>query len=361
MILTIENCDFYEDALIDVVQVLNEIINNENKTYDDIKRARNILDDLSNFNLTFMLEDVDMVVYTMLLSMKNISCWKLEGNMISFKELNFPNEGMENEYIGLISKFVELSDRLKEEYEFNELDVEYLAPNSKLSNIKISCSIKDLIYFILSCAKYDELIDINVLFSEYDKLMESIVTVAMSSFDITIVDDLFIRMRLDDENRRNMLDAGNLSMNIISNEEYISHCIKTFNSEVKLSTIGTSSLVAYREVVNNIPKQDIKIENFNDFINQEYFSISLPCIYGSLDDEIANEIEKYIYDWYVLINQYKEMEDYKHEQLLCCLNCFEHIFKMNTQVYNYFNLDVETELTEVKELMRILKSKLMEE
>lgn len=361
MKLTVENCDFYEDALIEVMHALDELINNENPTCDDNKRIRNVLDDLSNFNITFILEDIDMIIYTMLISIKNISCWELESDMVSFKEIAFPAKEMEDNYVSLISKFMELSNKLKEKYNLSDNEIEYLSPNSKLINVKVSCSIKDLMYFILTCAKYDELIDINILFSEYDELMESILTVSMSLSQMIIVDDLFIRMKLDEENRRSMLDSGSLSMNVISNEEYIAYCIKTFNSNVKLSTIGTCSLIAYRGMVDNLPKQDIKIENFNDFVNQEYFSISLPCVYATLHDDDVNEIEKYIYDWYVLINQYRNMGDYKQEQLLCCLSCFEHIFKMNSAVYNYFTLDTETDLTEVNELINILKSKLMEE
>jgi hypothetical protein len=356
--MIIENCDFFEETLIDVMQVLNELIHNENRNHEDMKRIRNILDDLDNFNITFILEDIDMIQYTMLLSMKHASIGIIDKDEISFKELVFPNDEMEKDYIRLITQSVEIHNLLKDKYNFPVEEIEYIYPNSKLMTVRVSLSIKDLLYFILSCGKYNETIDLNLVFSDYDNLTEIIVTVAMSLTDMIKVDDLFIRMKLDEENRGIILDSTTMNINIVSNEEYIDYCIKTNNVEVKLSTIGACSLVAYRYIVNNLPKQDIKIENFNDFIDQEYYGIILPKNYTEIEGDDANLIDGYIYDWYLLVNKYKEFSEYEHEQILCCLGCFTNIFKMNTPIYNYFELDAQG-LFEVEELMNVVQNKLI--
>ena len=359
MKLLIENCDFFKDSLKEVIQVLNEMLHKEDRNHEDDKRIRNILDDLDSFNLTFLLEDVDMIIYTMLLSMRNVSIGLIESNELAFKELVFPNEKIEHEYIRLITQCNEIHGILKNKYNMDDIEIEYLDPNSKLVNLRLSLSLKDLVYFIISCGKYNETMDINVLISDYDELMELFVTVAMSLTDMVKVDDLFIRMKLDEENRKSILNEMTDNVTIISNEEYINYCMQVNNIEVKLSTIGACSLVGYRHIVNNIPKQDIKIENFNDFIQQEYFGILLPQKYLEVDSEDANLIDGYIYDWYNLVNAYKEFLEYEQEQALCCLGCFNNIFKMNTPIYNYFELDVE-ELTELGELMKTVQGKLLQ-
>ena len=358
MTLIIENCDFFEDALLEVMNVLHGFVVKEDRNYDDDKRIRNILDDLDNFNLTFILQDVDMLIYTMLLSMKNITVAQVdEMNEIAFKELNFPNEEVEQEYIRLITQCVDLMRLLKSKYNMEYKEIEYLVPNSKLLTVRVSVSIKGLFYFLASCAKYDELMDITLLFSNYDALLETIVTISMSLSDLIVVDDIFMRMKLDEHNRKSILESGDTPIFIISDEEYINYCMVNNHNSVKLSTIGSCSLVAYREILENITKQDIKIENFNDFIDQENFSISLPAIYTSIERDDANIIDGYIYDWYLLVYKLKEFEDYNIEKVLCCLNCFVNVFKMNTPIYNYFEMD--SELTEVNEIMYKIQSEIL--
>lgn len=359
MNLIIENCDFFEDSLFDVMKVLNELVNKDERNYEDDKRIRNILDDLDNFNISFIMEDIDMLEYTMLLSMKNVSVAQIYIlGETSFKELNFPDENVEQEYIRLITQCMEIRRLLKTKYDMNDKEVEYLEPISKLVTVRVSVSIKGLFYFLATCAKYNELIDINVAFSNYDELYESIVTVAMSLSDLIIVDDLFMRMRLDEHNRNSILESNGTSIFLISNEEYIDYCMQMNNNSVKLSTIGACSLIAYREIVENIPKQEIKIENFYDFIDQENFGVTLPEIYNDVDEMDANVIDGYIYSWYLLVNKLKEFEGHEEDQFLCCLNCFMHIFKMNTAIYNYFEMDMG-EVTEVGEIMNLVQNEIL--
>ena len=357
MILTIENSDFFETGLNDVVEALLGFVQEE-KSFINNKRIRNILDDLDSFNISFILEDVDTLAYTTLLSMKNISVG-LVPNDISFVRMEFPNEKFEKEYERLITEYVEIQRELIK-LNMSKKEIEYLEPNSKLVNIRVSASIKDLFYFFLTCGKYDELMDILVIFSNYDELMEKLVTIAMSLDDVIVADDLFIRMKLDDENRQFLLDSVGENIRILSNEEYIEYCVNNYANEVKLSTIGSCSLVAYRDIVDNVPKQGIKIENMYDFIEQEQFRVVLPRSYAEIEGDLANKIDQYIYNWYMLVYNLKTEEGTEHIQMLCCLGCFNHVFKMNVPIYSYFEMDTN-ELTEVEELMSIVQHKLLNE
>ena len=357
MNLVIENCDFFEESLFEVIQAVKKLATKEDRNHDENKQIKNILDDLDNFNITLILEDVDMIIYTMLLSIRNISVDIIENyENLSFKEIDFPDEKFKQDYLRLLTQCNDIRNILKTEYNMNEKEVEYLDPNSKLVSLRISMSVKGLFYFINTCAKYDELIDINVLFSKHDALYENMVTVALSLTDILIVDDLFIRMQLDNENRDMLLSNDRIV--IISNEEYIKYCIQEYHNYVKLSVMGGCSLVAYREILNSIPKQDIKIENFYDQLNQENFGISLPRVYADVNEDHLNLINGYIYDWYILISELKKYEDYDIEGFLCCLNCFMYIFKMNTPIYNYFEI-MGSDVTEVDDLLKITQDKLL--
>ena len=342
MRLIIENSDFFENGLFDVANALLELAQKEDKDFEDVRRIRNILDDLESFNLSFILEDVDMIVYTTLLSIRQISVSLVPGD-ICFKPVEFPNEKGLKEYERLISEYVEIREALIKDYKMTRKEIEYLEPNSKLINVRVSASITDLFYLFLLCAKYDETMDIVLAFSDFDDLTEKLVTIAMSINDIINIDDLFIRLKLDEENRQYILDTVGENIRIISNEEYIDYCMKNDICEVKLSTIGSCSMVAYRELVENMPKQSIKIENMYDFI----------------EGDLANKIDQYIYNWYLLVYNLKAEQGFEYSQMLCCLGCFSNIFKLNAPIYSYFELDT-AELSEVEELMSIVQHKLLD-
>lgn len=357
MNLIIENCDFFVDDLLSVLNVLNDLINREDRDYKVDREIKNILDDLDNFNITFILEDLDMETYTMILSMKNIAVSLISREDISFKELNFPNDNLEKEYERLIVQYMMIRNELKNLYEITDKELEYIEPNSKLVTVRLSASVKQLLYFILSCAKYDETVDINLLFSNHDELLESMVTIALSLTDLIKVDDIFIRMSLEENNRQYLLNSTEVCVNVISNEEYIDYCIKNGINKVNLSVIGTCSLVAYREMVDKTPKQSIKIENFYEFINQDNFNITLPVIYSCIEDDLVNIIEKYIYDWFNLVNELKQFGDYRREEMLCCLGCYDNIFKSNMILESYFKLG-SSEVTEINEMIYELEHKI---
>ena len=358
MRLIIENSDFFENGLFDVANALLELAQKEDKDFEDIRRIRNILDDLESFNLSFILEDVDMIVYTTLLSIRQISVSLVPGD-ICFKPVEFPNEKGLKEYERLISEYVEIREALIKDYKMTRKEIEYLEPNSKLINVRVSASITDLFYLFLLCAKYDETMDIVLAFSDFDDLTEKLVTIAMSINDIINTDDLFIRLKLDEENRQYILDTVGENIRIISNEEYIDYCMKNDICEVKLSTIGSCSMVAYRELVENTPKQSIKIENMYDFIDQENFRVVLPRSYSEIEGDLANKIDQYIYNWYLLVYSLKAEQGFEYSQMLCCLGCFSNIFKLNAPLYSYFELDT-AEFSEFEELMSIVQHKLLD-
>ena len=355
MKLIAENIDFYPETLIDVVDIVNELIHKKDRNFDDIKRIKNIIDDLDSFNMTMILQDIDMVKYSMLLSMNHVNVERIDNDEIKFEELDLVDTELNHIYSRLIQQYLAFEEILG----FESRLMEYLQPNSRLVDVRISMSIKDFIYFSLTCSKYDELLDVNVLLSNFDDLLEKLVTISMSLYDMISVDDLFIRMSLDEENRKNILDSGSININVISNEEYINHCIDNYQCDVKLSTIGSCSLVAYRELVSSIPKQQIKIENLFDLIGQEYISITFPKEFSEIDHNLMNALDGYLYEWYTLVDKLSKIEGMELKTMLCCLGCFSNIFKMNTAIENYFLLLHESESSEIFDLMSVLEDKIM--
>lgn len=357
MKMLIENIDMHEAILFEVTHILKDIINKENRNYDDNKRIRNILDDMDGFNITILIEDLDMLKYTMISSIRNISVELVDSPEVEFRALTFPNGPFEEEYTRLINQFYHIKELLVCKYDMDDKLLQYIQPNSRLVNVRLTLSVKELIYFMLTCAKYDELLDINVLLTDVSELMENLVTIAISLSDIIMVDDLFIRTPIEDNVKKNLLESGNVNIEIMSNEDYINHCIENGKADVKMSTIGTCSLVAYREIVTNTPKQSIKIENFYDLIQQEYISLTLPIEYLKIDEYVSNAIDGYLYDWYTLFYNLKEYEEFENEAMLCCLGCFSNIFKMNMMIEEYSKLKYN-ELSEVEDLMSVLEHKI---
>ena len=357
MNMMIENSDIYTEVLMDIIHVLNDIVHVEEKSFEHNIRIRNILDDLDNFNLSLQLNGIDMIKYTMLLSMKNINVELIESPLL-FANMEFSVEEDKQEYLSLIKQYGHLRGILIEEHEFDERIIEYIEPSSRLVNVRVSLSIKDFIYFILTCAKYDELMDILVLISDYDEIMESLVSVSILLNDIIIVDDLFIRTMLDPDNRSELMNHEDTEVYIISNEEYINHCLENGKADVKLSTIGTCSLVAYRELVKELPKQQMKLENFQDIVRENGINIILPKDYCSLDEYLLISIHDYTQAWYNLMKKL-DPDECASEMMLCSLGCFVNVFKMNTMIENYFRLQYETGLSEVFDILSIIEHKIL--
>lgn len=353
MKLIAENIDIYPDTLIDVIDVTQGIICKEKRDYDDNKRIRNIIDDLDSFNLSITIQDVDMIKYSLLLAIDNISV-ELIDSEIKFKNIDFNDEELNNEYNRLLKQYESLAGLI----DMPDKILQYIQPSSRLVDVRLSMSIKDFVYFIITCSKYDELIDINVLLSNYDELLDKLVTMANSLNDMYIPDDLFIRLKLDEENRKLILNSGNINIIVVSNEEYIYHCIANNKTDVKLSTLCSCSLVGYRELVKFLPNHHVKIENFFDLIEQEYINLTLPVEYLNINEDISNAINGYIYDWFLLFDKVKKYDELELEAMLCCLGCFSSICKINTTINDYYKLSEQSELSEVSDIMAVLEQKI---
>lgn len=353
MKLLAENIDIYPETLIDVVDITQELICKEDRNHDDNKRIRNIIDDLDSFNMSLVIQDIDMIKYSLLLSISHITVELLDKD-VTFKQMNFNDEYMDNEYNRLIKQYNAISSLI----DMPDQLLQYLQPNSRLVDVRITMSIKNFIHFILTCSKYDELLDINVLISDYDKLLNKLVTLAISLNDMYTTDDLFIRLRLDEDNRKLILDSGNINIVVVSNEEYVNHCITNKKFDVKLSTVSSCSLVGYRELLKLLPNSHIKIENFFDMIEQEYIDLTLPIEFLTINEDVSNIINGYIYDWYMLIDKIKNSGDLELEAMLCCLGCFSNICKINTPIKNYFELSQQATLSEIYDIMAVLEQKL---
>ena len=141
-----ENIDIFPETLIDVIDVTQEIIYKEDRNHDDNKRIRNIIDDLDSFNMSLVIQDIDMIKYSMLLSIDCITVELLEKN-IEFKQMDFNDECMNNEYNRLIKQYEAISSLI---YYMPDQLLQYIQPNSRLVDIRISMSVKDLIFYIQS-------------------------------------------------------------------------------------------------------------------------------------------------------------------------------------------------------------------
>lgn len=358
MNMVVENCDIYSEVLGDIIQVLLEIVHEEDKTYEHNIRIRNILDDLDNFNITMQLNEIDMIKYTMLLSMKNIEVERIDmGGPIKFYNINFTVEDDKEDYIKLIDWYKRLRELLIEKYNFDDDLLQYIEPNSRLVDIRVSMSIKDFVYFIISCAKYNELMDIMVMISNYDDIFDYLVSISTLLNNLIVVDDLFIRTMLDPDNRRELMQYEDTEVYIISNEDYINHCLEYNKAGVKLSTIGTCTMVAYRELVSLLPKQQIKIENLQDVILEDSVNTLLPKEFCEVDEYIVTNIHNFAQAWYNLSKRLNPTE-YSNEIMLCSLGCFSNVFKMNTMIENYYKLQYESENSEVKDIMNIVQQKI---
>ena len=103
MNIVVENCDIFEEMLYDIIQMIRELLNNE-RTYKENNRIKNILDDLDNFNFTFQLNGTNMIRYTMLISMKDINVELVEVTN-DYEEIPFSNKEDMDKYLVLLKQF----------------------------------------------------------------------------------------------------------------------------------------------------------------------------------------------------------------------------------------------------------------
>lgn len=350
--IELEHCDLYDAELEGILLSLNNLAEKEQKTYEENKRIRNILDDLSMYNITFRLEDINMLQYTLLSSIMYSDIQYIRS--VGYETVEFNNEEMNDRYDELLVKAQDIIHLLTEKYKFNFETIEYVLPNSMCVDIRMSISIKEFIELIHTCSKYDELMNIVLAISEHE-ILEQVVTVANSLYDFIHTEDVFIRTNISDVVREDLTTHGTNLM-VLSNTDFIKEQIMEGNFEIKMSTIAHCSLVAFRDLVGR--NLDVKLENFKyKHITQN--EILLPDEYGDIEEDDLNLIDKYIYDWVVFIDDLENSGEYYSTELtLCNLGCFGHIIKINAKIWEYFYLERFNIIPEVEELISSLTLKI---
>lgn len=363
MKICLENMDLDINELNNIVEVY--------ETSKDNKRLKDYIDRLELFNITFVAEDINMMMYTMLLSMNNIDVIDIPRETINFENLDFGVDYITEDYRLLIDKYYDIRQKLFYEFEklYGEYDeedekfnmlLEYLEPNSKLIDVKLSMSIKQFIRFVVTCSKYDELIEILVNFDDkLNEVLEIVNTIIEIAEGINISSkEIFMRNLISKENRVKLIE-DNIGCVILSNEEYIKQNIKNGNSNVKASILSYGSNVAFRHIIKNFKHFNIKIEN-PKHLNSRMITSIFANEYELINDDLLNEIDKYIYDWTVLIN-YINLENEIYDEIVskCYLGCFINIFKMNNLVNDYFILGVNENIGgEVRTMINYIANEL---
>lgn len=351
--IELEHCDLYNAELEAIFLNLNDLAEKEQKTFKDNKRIRNILDDLAMYNITFKLENINMLQYSLLLTMRNLDMKYIQ-SMTGYEPIEFNDEELSDEYDRLLCMSYDIWGMLGYKYDFDFKSIEYILPNSRLIDVQMSLSIKEFIEFIHTCSKYDELMDIVLAISNHASL-EQIVTVANSLYDFIHTDDLFIRVNINNDVREDLTTHGSNLM-ILSNTDFITKQISQNNMDVKMSTLIHCSLVAFRDLISR--GLDVKLENFK-YRQITQNEIILPEEYSYIEEDDFNMIDKYIYDWVSFINKLENSGDYySNELILCSLGCFGHIARINAKVKHYFNLEYFDIISEVDELVSSLTMKI---
>lgn len=354
--IELEHCDLYNSELEAIFLSLINLAEKDNRTFEDNKRIRDILDDLTLYNITFKLESINMLQYTLLLSMRELNIQFLQS--IGFESIEFGDDELNNEYDSLLCKACDIWGLLEHKYRnlFDLKSIEYILPNSRLVDIRMSISIREFIELIHTCSKYDETMNIVLAISNHE-LLEQVVTVANSLYDFIHTEDLFIRTTIADDVREDLVTHGTNLM-VLSNTEFIKERVNMGDADVKMSTLAHCSLVAFRDLVRRSYNFNMKLENFKyKQITQN--EIILPEEYGELEEDDLNLIDKYIYDWVVFIDKLENSSEYySNEMTLCNLGCFGHIVRMNGRVGHYFNLEYFNIIPEVNDMISNLTLKI---
>lgn len=346
----VEHCDLHDNEIENIALTLLNLSEQEQKTFIDNKRIRDILDDLLSYNITFRLENINMLQYTLLLSIRELDIEFVKS--IGFEAIEFDDDGLNAEYDKLVCRACDICKLLETVYSFDQNTLDYILPNSKLVSIRLSVSMKEFIELIHTCSKYDELMNIVLAISNNISL-EKIVTVSNSLYDFIHTDDLFMRVNIPEDIREDLTTHGSNLM-IITNIDYIRNQINKGDVDVKMSTLAHCSLVAFRDLSRRSYNFNMRLENFKyNRINQN--EIILPEEYSKIDEDDLNLIDKYIYDWIVFINKINDRCEYYFNELsLCGLGCFGHVVRMNGKIRHYFNLEYFNVIPEVNEMINNL-------
>ena len=336
------NMDLDYGKLNDVV---NFIDNSENITYKEIN---DILCNLDMYNISVRINNITMMQYTLLLTMKGIKPILLKQKELKFGELTIDDKDIQSEYKRLLNEYKELRKELDI---FSDTTLECLEPGSRLVDIEMNTSIKEFIEFINTCSKYDELLDL-VLVISTNEITQKFISI-LYKLDLNTY-DVYMRSKIVKEVRDELTSLRSSTKSfIISNTDYISRELEKGNSEVKISLLTYSNYLEIRDLTNKFIDINIKLENPKLIEKENYpIDVIVPDELGLINDEIlTNRIDKYIYDWIVLISKIKDKKEYYYNDILACyLGCFASIFIMNNSVKDYFNLqytDIGSQVVEM--------------
>lgn len=333
------------------VENLNIITKYINEQETDSKYINDMLSSLDMYNITVRFNDITMMQYTLLLTIKDINPRLIKQRDIKFGKLINEDNKINDEYNRLISKYIDLRKKLDL---FSDTILEALEPGSRLVDVEICLSIKDLIRFINVCSKYDELIDLIVVLTN-NEITEKIVSL---SFKINNSNnyDLYMRNEIAKDIREDLTFESN-KLIILSDIGYVNKSIEEGNAYSKISILTYGNYLEIRDLTNKLLNVNLKLENpkLVDKVNYSIDIILPEEFYMISDEDLINELDGYIYDWVSLIKNIQKEEYYYNDILSCHLGCFANIFTMNNTISDYFKLQYTGIGHEVIELLNNLK------
>ena len=333
------------------VENLNIITKYINEQETNSKYINDMLSSLDMYNITVRFNDITMMQYTLLLTIKDINPRLIKQRDIKFGKLINEDSKINDEYNRLISKYIDLRKKLDL---FSDTVLEALEPGSRLVDVEICLSIKDLIGFINVCSKYDELIDLIVVLTN-NEITEKVVSL---SFKINNSNnyDLYMRNEIAKDIREELTVDSN-KLIILSDIEYVNKSIEEGNAYSKISILTYGNYLEIRDLTNKLLNVNLKLENpkLVDKVNYSIDIILPEEFYMISDENLINELDGYIYDWVSLIKNIQKEEYYYNDILSCHLGCFANIFTMNNSVNDYFKLQYTGIGHEVIELLTNLK------
>ena len=110
----LEHCDLHDSEIEVIVLNLLNLSEQDQKTFIDNKRIRDILDDLLSYNITFRLENINMLQYTLLLTIRELDVEFIKS--IGFEAIEFDNEDLNDEYDRLICRACDICKILETKY-----------------------------------------------------------------------------------------------------------------------------------------------------------------------------------------------------------------------------------------------------
>lgn len=341
--MEIINMDLDEKRLIDIA---NYIVDKETIRPKEIN---DLISSLDIYNITVRFNNVNMMQYTLLLTMKGINANIIKQKEIKFNKLNIEDEEIVNEYNRLLDKYLDLRERLDM---FSDVTLEALEPGSRLVDVELNMSLRDFIVFIKTCSKYDELIEL-VLAISGNKITQSLI-MAIYKLELNS-QDIYMRLKVDDNIRNDLLSITNdKNIFVLSNIDNVTNNLVKGNLRERVAVIGYANYLQIRDLLNKGIDLNIKLEN-PKLIEKEEHALDvittdeLELLSGN--EELANEVDKYIYDWICLIDKIKHTDEYYYNDIVSChLGCFANVYAINNNINDYLNLrstDIGNNIVEI--------------